>query len=185
MHFNLYSRLGRLALAALLVVATSREASAQDETSRGPVVAVGSRVRLQSTEIAGRVTGLVAAIEDGSLVLLTEAGPPLRFRVDSLTALETSLGRQRQTLKGLLTGAVAGGLLGAALKVDPNDCGPESSSFCSRGEAVAGGALALGIIGAVRGALVQTDRWTAVSLQPTAPLRKGDRGAGVALTLSF
>lgn len=183
---NRISKLQCLMLAFLWVLGASAAfAQERDQHSASLPITVGSRVRIQSMEVGGRLTGLVTALEDRSLTLSPESGPSLKLRLDSLTALETSLGRKRHTLQGLALGALAGAAIGATFKVDPNNCGPETVNFCSRGESMGGGALVFGAVGTVIGALVKTDHWGPVALAPAAPLRQGDRGLGFAVALRF
>src|SRR6185436_5978071 len=136
-------------LSMLPVVASAQEPA---PTSPASLLAVGSRVRLVSTAMQARPHGLVVALDDRVVTLATDDGLPVRVPLASITALETSLGRKRNTLKGLGIGAAAGLLFGLAFPVDPNTCGYYSDNFCSRGEAVSGGALAFGALGASVGA---------------------------------
>ena len=60
--------------------------------------------------------------------------------------------------------------------MDSVACKYDDEYFCSRGEAVAGGAIGFGLIGAGVGALVKTERWAPVALEalgPSAPRESG------------
>jgi hypothetical protein len=67
-------------------------------------------------------------------------------------------------------GALGGVAAGFAFPVDPLDCGPSSTSFCSRGEAIFSGSAIFGGAGAGVGAFLKRDRWVTIpgSLTPTA-----------------
>jgi hypothetical protein len=162
-------------------------ASSQDVVppSPLPLVDVGSRVRLRSNALAGQPRGLVVALDDNLLTLATDGGVPLKIPVSSVTSMDTSLGRKRRTLEGLALGVVSGALLGLSFKVDPGNCGEYSLNSCSRGEAVAEGAMGFGLIGAGVGALIKSDRWSAVRLRAGPALAARSRGAGAAITLRF
>jgi hypothetical protein len=120
-----------------------------------------------------------------------ESGGQHIVPVTSLTRLEVSLSRKRHTLKGAIIGAAIGVGLGFAFKVDPQECNSAgSSTFCSRGEAVAGGTLVGVGIGALVGALVRTDRWTPIDLETlkhASPLaaRSSRLVPSAALTIRF
>lgn len=99
------------------ILPTLAAAAAAQEQTKEPltsVLVVGSRVRLVSTAVQARPQGLVVALDEGTLTLATDAGTPLKLPTTSITALETSLGRKRNTLKGLGIGVATGLLLGLA-----------------------------------------------------------------------
>jgi len=169
-------------LAALL---SSGTLSAQDGADRRLPVALGGRVRVQSSEVQGRLTGVVTALDDRSLSLLLDGGPPLSLRLDSLTSIESSLGSKRNAAKYAAFGALLGAALGLTVAVDANDCGPDNTKFCSRGEAVGAMTLGMAAIGALVGSAVRTERFAPIALAPVAPIRSGDRALGVAVAVSF
>lgn len=170
----------------LSILAVTTSAQESHKTSVASVLAVGGRVRLRSTAVQGRPQGLVVALDEAVLTLATDGGVPVKIPLTSITALETSLGRKRNTLKGLGIGAVSGLLLGLALPVDPNNCGYYSSNACSRGEAVSAGAVGFGLVGAGIGALIKNDRWSPVTLNVARPqARHGQPAFGLVLALRF
>lgn len=170
---------------ALLMVFGAGEGFAQEREPRSLELVVGRRVRVRSNEISGSLTGLATSVHENALTLSTENGPPLKLRLDSLTALDTSIGRQSQWRRGFVVGMVSGVAVGVAMPVDPNDCGVNSPNVCSRGEAMFDGIVAGGVFGAVIGALVKGDRWSPVALTLAPTGRKGDRGFGVRAELRF
>ena len=178
-------RLRSTTLALLSVLAASASAQEQSNPLSGSPVVVGSRVRLRSTAVQGRPRGLVVALDDTSLTLSTDGGLPLKVGLASITSLDASLGRKRNALKGLAAGALAGVLIGLSFAVDPNNCGPESTNLCSRGEGLVGGSIVFGGIGAGVGALIKSDRWAPVTLSATPQVDRRGRGLGLAIALRF
>lgn len=166
-------------VSTLAVSTWAQEPAGMSVTS---VVAVGSRVRLRSTAVQARPRGLVVALDESALTLATEGGP-LKIPLNSITALETSLGRKGNAIKGLAIGAVSGVLIGFTAPVDPNDCGYEpgttrkNANFCSRGAALLGGVLVGGGMGAGIGALVKSERWAPVTLNLTTRQARDGRSA--------
>ena len=77
-----------------------------------------------------------------------------------IASVDASQGRRRNWLKGLLVGLAAGVGSGFAFKVDPDNCGPDTANLCSRGQALAGGTVLFGALGAGIGALIKSERWT-------------------------
>jgi hypothetical protein len=176
-------------LPALAVTASAQE-QGQDITSPRLVLAIGSRVRITSTAVQGRPKGLVVALDEGVVTLATDGGLPVKVPLASITALETSLGRKRNWLKGAAIGALGGLVVGLAAPVDSNDllCGSSSYSanFCSRGEAVATSSLGGAALGAGIGALIKSDRWGSVTLAVARPQGRLTQSAfGLAATIRF
>ena len=166
-----------------LLVATilsSFAAGVSAQTTSGPlssVLTVGSRVRVTALGFASRPAGMVTALDETSLALAIDDRIPIKVPLASITALETSMGRRRNTIKGLVIGAGAGLLLGLVMPVDPVTCNDYySTDFCSREEALFGGTIAFGAIGAGIGALIKTDRWSRVTVNAA-----GQVGVGVKL----
>lgn len=164
-----------------------REVSAQG--ARGAAFSSlpeGTRVRVTSRE-SGQLRGFVLAMDERWLTLGSEGSPPFRLPLASIDKMEQVVGRRRNTVRGVAAGVVAGVLLGLVLPVDPNDCSTTSDSFCSRGEAVGGGALTGGLFGVVVGALTHSDVWAPVRIDHarTSASPAGHSGLRVALTLRF
>ena len=93
----------------------------------------------------------------------------------SITSLEVSLGRKRNTIRGLVIGAASGVLIGVIAPVDPNNCGYYSDNFCSREKALLGGVVGGGGLGAGIGALIKSDRWSRVTVNATGQIGLGLR----------
>jgi hypothetical protein len=135
--------------------------------------------------------GFVLRNDARSVTFLRESGGEQTLALSSLTHLDISVSKKRQTLKGALIGAAAGVALGLALDVDPNTCNfSDSTAFCSRGEAVGGGVLVGVLVGGVAGFLTQTEQWTPVDLaawgRQSAPVsRKRALGPAVRVAVRF
>jgi hypothetical protein len=171
----------------ILLTATAATAGAQEvgETSSLPsVIDVGSRVRVRSSMLGGQARGVVVAKDENMLTLSTEGGP-LKIPVRSVTSLDTSLGRKRRIWEGLAMGLVVGALVGLGDKVNPDYCDTLSEYYCSRSEAIAVDAAAMGLLGAGVGTLIKSDRWSAVNLRAGPVVAARARGAGAAITLRF
>lgn len=172
---------------AVLTLGLSAAGLAQERPGRPSDIplTVGSRVRLLTNTIRDQVHGVVVAVDGEALTVAPEAATPLKLSFDSITALDVRVGQKRNTLKGLGIGLLAGVALGLAMPVDANDCGEESSNFCSRGEALGGATILFGGLGAGIGALVKSDRWAPVVLDVRRPASARGPAVGVALTVSF
>jgi hypothetical protein len=171
--------IGAVLAATMPVVASAQESA---RTSLGQVVTVGSRVRLRSSALQGQPRGLVVALDDNVLTIATDSGGlPVKVPLASVTDLEMSLGRKRNTLRGLGIGVASGLIAGLAFPVNANDCGYYSSeNFCSRGEALVGGLFTGAVLGAGIGALTKGDRWSPVAIG----VARAPGGGGSALGLS-
>jgi hypothetical protein len=157
----------------------------------GPTVLVGSRVRILTPRYPEPIRGLILAMDGTTLNLTTDDHLPVTVPADSISGLEVSAGRKRQTQKGLAIGVLVGAALFALLPLDEEYC--EYSGICSRGHAIAIGALSGGLWGAGIGALIKTDRWVPASIpgwtMPAQGTRVGfslrpTRGPGAAAAIS-
>jgi hypothetical protein len=138
-----------------------------------------------STAVQARVRGVVVAVDETVLTLAPEGGPPLKVPLRSLTRMDVSLGQRRNTLQGLGIGVLSGIAMGLAFSVDPENCGPDTTNFCSRGEAIAGGTLVLGALGTGIGALIKSERWAPISVGLQSPGVARGRAVGVAVAIRF
>jgi hypothetical protein len=140
---------------------------------------VGSRVRVRTADHASPQVGVLEGASTDRLLIRTSASaPPIEVRPADITKLEVSRGRRRNTLKGLLAGALAwGAVVGLVAAFDTLD---ESGL----GEPlVIGGMLAAG---AGIGTLVKTERWERV---PVGAMSLGiaprPRGLQAQIVVSF
>lgn len=170
-------RMSKAMALAVLLGASASDALAQQPPAASPVpltLPAGSTVRVQTTLAPGSwVKGVLASADSASISLVPEGASPLganqlRLPAASVARFELKTGTKRQWLIGLGIGAVAGLLGGLLVEVDEVKCQYDADYVCSRGEALAYGALGGGVLGAGIGALVKTDRWTPVALDALA-----------------
>lgn len=199
-------RLGTGTWAAAALLAVAGVASAQDLPVPSPDPPVfhlpaGARVRLSSTALpGGMIEGRVTSSTADALGLLLPGpddspfgGTPVVVPRSSVTDARVYLGTRRYALLGGVAGTLVGAALGAAAQVDEYNCDASSDAFCSRGEAIAIGAVTGAVIGAVVGHFVKSDRWQRVSVEALAPRSSAGpsrpRGrwaaAGLAVTVRF
>ncbi len=185
-------RMPALIFAVVLAIsAVPVAAQAQDAPSGSAVVVTGSRVRVMSTVATSRLEGLVVALDYRVVTLATNSGI-VTIPLTSITATERSLGRKRNGLKGTAIGAVIGLVLGLTLSPEESgglcgfNYGTGSPVKCSRGQA-AGMMLAGGAAwGALFGALIQTERWSPVTLSAAnAPTPSGRPAFRIGVAVRF
>lgn len=128
------------------------------------MLTVGTRVRVLSTTVHARIRGVVVAVDETVITLAPEGGLPLKLPLRSITEMDVSLGTKRNALWGLAIGVLSGIAFGLVLPVDPENCGPETTNFCARSHAIAGGTLLPGPLGIGIGALIKSDRWAPISV---------------------
>jgi len=150
----------------------------------------GVRARVWSTTFPGAIRGILMRSDAKAVYVSPEAVGTLKaVPLESITRLDLALDEKRNTLKGLLYGTAIGLAGGFAWKVDPTTChDPSSTDFCSRGEAVGGGALGGAALGALIGFLIKTDRFTTMDLgsfkHAPAPAVRQSR-ASLAFSVAF
>src|SRR5262245_44544010 len=174
----------RQILAAGAVLMFSMTAEAQTDSPQPPLVAVGSKVRLHTTQVGGQLRGIVAAVDQQQLTLAREDGAPAIVPLNTITSLDLVIRRKRKTLKGLAIGTGIGVLLGLVIPEDSEDplCGIDGNNLCSRGEAIAIGMVSGALWGTGIGALVKGDVWAPVTLKPQpSAAAPGQRKSGFAL----
>ena len=173
-------------VAVLLGSATSVAGQEPAVASVVSTLTPGTRVRVLTTIVQSRVRGVVVAVDDTVLTLAPEGGLPLKVSLLSITQMDVSLGQRRNTLKGLAIGVLSGIALGFAMPVDPETCySQNTTSFCSRRDAIGGGTVLLGGLGTVIGALIKTDRWAPISVGLRSAATTRGRALEVALALRF
>jgi hypothetical protein len=161
-----------LALALALVAAP---AAAQDVPLPVPPLAplpLATGARLRLTQVGGgTLQGFLAGASDRALLLALPTDNPLmtaqRLEVPfaSLARVEISTGRKHHLWLGAAIGAVVLGATGFSDAVAPEDCGSDSSAFCSRAEAVAISAIAGATLGGLVGFAIRTETWTPVAIE--------------------
>lgn len=156
-------------------------------------LAAGARVRVTSpNDGLKRHVAIVTEIRDDTIVVAGSTGSRA-IGLSNLTALEVSSGRRSRffhdTGIGLGAGIVAGAVIGA---VSYEECDAEGFMSCflhpeNRSEAAAWGAVVLGAVGTVSGAIVgafhRTDRWERASLPAMVSIGPS-RSGGVSLNFS-
>jgi hypothetical protein len=168
---RLYSGLPAITLLALAqTLGGSTEATAQDM----PPVAVGERVRV-STESGVTHVGEVTSLTSGALVLQGEEGSQRSsVPMASVMRLEVSRGQQSKAGLGYVVGAGVG-VLGALAHCSGGNCQLFDNDFTPALAIIygAGG----GLVGALVGWSIKTDRWEGVPLDrlrvSLAPQRDG------------
>jgi hypothetical protein len=161
----------RTLLLAVSCFAIAVPARAQD----GPALAAGARVRITvpSRNVTKQVGTLQAVLADTLVIDLLGArlGELLRVPLDSVTRLDVSDGRHRQTGRGAGIGFLAGAAVGAILGPLTMEC-PDYGCDTSPAVAAVVGGLALGGLGALVGlgigAATTSETWKEV---PVSALR--------------
>jgi hypothetical protein len=177
---------GYIVLALCVGLATPAHAQEPSSPSSGPKAVIGSRVRVLSKSKGGWVAGTLTAMDAQSLTITPDGWLPTNIPMESVAAVRVSRGQKRNWLMGLGIGAAAGTLLAFAFPVDSQDCGPDTSNFCSRGEAIVGGSVVMAGMGAAVGAFVKSERWEAVPVPRPSPVARGSlQPLGLAVTVRF
>lgn len=181
------NRLVRVVVLAGVLAGTAWTALGAEE--KGPTAGPAwVRVTAPSTSDR-RLSGDLVSI-DATTLVLRRAGQaaPDRIPLGSITSIERRLrpGRKTRGLAiGLLTGVAAGAAIGYA---GGQDCQPGAFLCFSRGSTAAGGAIALGLVGAAVGALVAPgEKWETTTTErlrlDVGPAPAG--GVGARLTVRF
>ena len=163
----------------------------------GPPLQPGQRLRVTAMapgRFSGVIEGQLLKIGADSISLADSDGPAVtELPTSSITRVEVSSGRRRHTKLGLLIGAGAGILAGALVWSGLSEvgCGTEGEPFTDCPRDPAGGAVTFAVsagLGALTGALIQTDRWVDVPVSrlrvSLAPARSS-RGIAMGLTWTW
>lgn len=176
----------------LMVLAAAFLAPVVADAQASPVVA-GARVRVTAPSIDLR--RYVTTIVDvrGDSIVLGVRDNSRSVALADVTALEVSAGKRRRFLRsaglGLGIGAIVGAVVGAA---SYEECVPTEFLGCflapeSRGQSAAMGAVVLGAVGLLTGAVVgvvrRTDRWVSVDMPLRASIKPTASG-GMSVTIS-
>lgn len=154
----------RVVSTAVLLFALEGLATAQEPAPLASVLTTGQRVRVRSITEPRRVVGGVSAIDGEFLSLIPDGSSLIKLPVRSIATVDASRGHKRNWLKGLGFGAAFGVGLAFAFPVDAANCGPETTNFCSRAEALTGSTVLFAGIGAAIGAFIKSERWTSLDV---------------------
>ncbi len=125
-------------------------------------------------------------------IVVQSNGDTLSVPVDLVTRLDVVRGQKSNTIEGAIIGLLVGGVAGAAMVyASDQECESPRGEFfsCTVDISPLGGALSVGLTGGVVGALIgleiQTDRWQEVQLHRLrvnlAPQRDGRFGLGASV----
>lgn len=185
----------RLLVLPLVPLALPASAHAQG-AAIPPQVQPGARVRVSSPRTT-RVSGRVLAADRDSLMLVRDRdADTVRLATSELQSLELSMGQHRRRWRGagigFLAGASLGAVLGAATYQKQTSCTGEMFCDLGRGFDAAAGAVLLGGIGTITGAIVgagTADEWERVMLGNRAALQlfqpRVGENARIGLALRF
>lgn len=179
--------------AALRLVALVFLVSATAD-AQAPAINAGARVRVTSkVHDYNRRVATVSAVRRDSLVLFMKKGNSATVALSDIDRMQVSVGRRRMVLRGMLAGGLIGAVTGAAAGAATYEECKDQICFLtpvSAGEAAAGGATILGVVGVavggVIGALVTTDRWGPATVPGTISVAPSPGGrVAVGLTRTF
>ena len=143
-----------------------------------PAIHAGDTIRVTTAPGLAQpnwITGRFNPGAPGSVSITTDAGRDTTFAAADLVRIEVLAGQTRSTAKGIVAGALVGGLgmgLWALAVYEKCEPSPGLASFClfDEGETflagVVFGALVGGVAGGVIGSLIKTDRWRPLELTP-------------------
>lgn len=161
---------------------------AREETKEPPSendlnLDTGTRMRATLAGADEGVVGSLFAVDGSTLTLVSEYHRTVELPRDMIAKLEVSDGKKGHALVGLLSGVALGAVLGAVEKVDQNCIG---EGCFTKGENIGYGALGGGVVGALVGALIKTDRWVEVPRgRIRVEVKSGLRASGVLVTVTF
>jgi hypothetical protein len=156
----------------------------EEEPKAETAITPGSRIRLSAPTVAvERIEGTVIQMDQTSVSISAGDRASVSVPRESITRLEVNTGRHRQTKAGALTGAVIGAALGAAhpcfamVGCDEQNAGAAALIYGLTGAGY----------GAIVGALIKVDRWTALPLDRVrvTPVATPGRGVGLSVSFSF
>jgi len=165
-----YLRAACLTVAFLFAV-EAVAAAQESTTSLASVLTMGQRVRVHSITEPRHVVGGVSAVDVDFLTVIPDGLYPMKIPARSITSVEASQGRKRNWRRGGVVGLVVGVALGFAFAVDGANCGPETTNFCSRGEALAGSTVLFTGVGIGVGAFIKSERWRALDVGASRPVK--------------
>jgi hypothetical protein len=186
------------ALSVAIAVAVAVTLAGPAASARAEGFGVGSRVRVAGLgvpdgaperTIAGRVTGRVVAMGDGTLLVERADGSRVAFRQDGLRLLQTSAGPRSQ-IHGALRGGLIAGTFGAGVGLLYHSAAWEFVSPGDSAAAVKYFALRAAFVGFAVGALDPGEHWSRVEIgrarvQIAPTTGPQGRGAGLAVSVGF
>lgn len=163
----------------VLLVAASAPLDAQ------PVEVVpGTRIRVQSSALAGRVDGVVISRTVDSVAFTRPGAPPVSVPWTSITQLDVYRGKSRS--RGALRGVIWGGGIGAVMGLIPAsdaECAqdPGLVGCGSTGAAMVQMALGGAAMGALIGALIGVQDWAPLTMPTRTALVVVPQRAGAGI----
>ncbi|MGH7723987.1 MAG: hypothetical protein ACREOU_01020 [Candidatus Eiseniibacteriota bacterium] len=146
------------------------------------MLSYGERIRVTKSEPASaRVTGTLLELSESAMTIEEEKGAEvLTVPLDSVRAVERSLGPQPNTGRGMLYGFLAGAAVGVGVALASDE---DHSVGWITSIGLAGGLVGTGA-GAWIGSRSHTERWQTV---PPGSVRFGIApvGSGIGLVVSF
>jgi hypothetical protein len=150
--------------AAVLLAAGALMAQAAPDWIAVKALAPGTEVRVETP--AGKLTGLVQAVNDGGITLLSEKGFQTAVQSNvTRVAVKKPSHRKRNALIGLAAGATFGLVVGISSACNSANFGGPCPS---QGAVDAAGAMVFGGMGAVVGVVIPTGGWREVYRSPVA-----------------
>ena len=140
----------------------------------------GTRVRVTTPE--ARLRGTLTSIDAEAFTLALETGGLLTIRRDSVERLDVSAGRKGNAKKGFLIAASIYAVLGATEKECVSLDHPTKP--CPAQNAVMLG-LAGGLVGALIGHFIKSDRWVPVDSGPQITLTLPKHGIGAQVKVGW
>lgn len=156
-------------------------ASAVSVSAQQPILSEGQRVRITTSTVREAV-GVVARSTPDSLVILSASGGGrTSVATRALEKLEVSAGKSAVAgaKKGAIWGGVVGGVAGLIFLVAPCDVPEGSTLDCSASTKAEYAAISLGsgiLYGIGIGALVKSEKWAPVNIQPRVTLSRNRIG---------
>jgi hypothetical protein len=148
-----------------------------------PRILPGTKIRVQLADQDNAIEGVLLRTDAGTFTLSAEK-QNLSFAQERVTRVEVMTKRKRHWLAGMIIGAAVGAAVGAS---ETPGCDADGTCW-TRGENIGYTGVGLGLIGALVGALYQTEDWGQVPVAQLASLpasRSTPLRAGRRLSVAF